>query len=86
LELHHHGSYLDKNSLAIEHGINEFGAQMVRRAQEAQVLKQANPLLLIELIMGAFLGIFRAGIEGRLKLTKELFAVAEQCCWEAIRA
>ena len=86
LELHHHGSYLDKNSLAIEHGIIEFGAAIVRRAQEAQAIKEANPLLLMELVNGAFLGIFRAGIEGRLKLTKELFAVAEQCCWEAIRA
>jgi TetR/AcrR family transcriptional regulator, repressor of fatR-cypB operon len=86
LELHHHGSYLDKNSLAIEHGIIEFGAAVVRRAQEAQAIKKADPLLLMELVNGAFLGIFRAGIEGRLKLTKELFAVAEQCCWEAIRA
>jgi len=86
LELHHHGSYLDKNSLAIEHGIIEFGVVMVQRAQEAQAIKKADPLLLMELINGAFLGVFRAGIEGRLKLTKELFAVAEQCCWEAIRA
>ena len=86
LELHHHGSYLDKNSLAIEHGIIEFGVVMVRRAQEAQAIKKADPLLLMELINGAFLGIFRAGIEGRLKLTRELFALAEQCCWEAVRA
>lgn len=86
LELHHHGSYLDKDSLAIEHGIIEFGVIMVRRAQEAQAIKKADPLLLMELINGAFLGIFRAGIEGRLKLTRELFALAEQCCWEAVRA
>jgi AcrR family transcriptional regulator len=86
LELHHHGSYLDRNSLAIEHGIIEFGVVMVRRAQEAQAIKKLDPLLLMELINGAFLGIFRSGIEGRLVLTKELFMVAEQCCWEAIRA
>ena len=86
LELHHHGSYLDKQSLAIEHGIIEFGVQMVRRAQTAQAIKKADPLLLMELINGAFLGIFRASVEGRLKLTKEMFMVAERCCWEAIRA
>ena len=85
LELHHHGSYLDKNSLAIEHGIIEFGVVMVRRAQEAQAVKKVDPVLLMNLVNGAFLGVFRAGIEGRLKLTKELFMVAEQCCWEAIR-
>jgi hypothetical protein len=86
LELHHHGSYLDKESLAIEHGIIEFGVLMVRRAQQAQAIKEADPLLLMELVNGAFLGIFRASVEGRLKLTKELLMTAEQCCWEAIRA
>jgi AcrR family transcriptional regulator len=86
LELHHHGSYLDQKSMAIEHGIVEFGVEMVRRAQEAQAIKKADPLLLMELMNGAFLGIFRASVEGRLKLTKEMYMVAEQCCWEAIRA
>ncbi|HEY1585823.1 MAG TPA: TetR/AcrR family transcriptional regulator [Polyangia bacterium] len=86
LELHHHGSYLDKESMAIEHGIIEFGVVMVRRAQQAQAIKEADPLLLMELVNGAFLGIFRASVEGRLKLTKELLMTAEQCCWEAIRA
>ena len=59
---------------------------MVRRAQEAQAIKKADPVLLMELVNGAFLGIFRAGVEGRLKLTKALLMEAEQCCWEAIRA
>ncbi|HEY7957705.1 MAG TPA: TetR/AcrR family transcriptional regulator [Polyangia bacterium] len=86
LELHHHGSYLDQESLAIEHSIVEFGAGMVRRAQKAQAVKKADPVLLIELVLGAFLGVFRAGVEGRLKLTKPLFMTCEQCCWEAIRA
>ena len=86
LELHHHGDYLDKESLAIEHGIIDFGVGMVRRAQEARVIRKADPLLLMELVNGAFLGIFRASVEGRLKLTKEQYMVGEQCCWEAIRA
>jgi hypothetical protein len=58
----------------------------VRRAQKAQAVKKADPVLLIELVLGAFLGVFRAGVEGRLKLTKPLFMTCEQCCWEAIRA
>lgn len=86
LELHHHGSYLDESSLAIEHRIIEFGVIMVRRAQEAQAIKKVDPLLLMELVNGAFLGIFRAGMEKRLRLNRELFMIAEQCCWEAIRA
>ena len=86
LELHHHGSYLDKKSLAIEHGIIEFGVAMVTHAQEKQAIKKGDPLLMMELVNGAFLGIFRATVEGRLKLTKREYMVAEQLCWEAIRA
>jgi hypothetical protein len=86
LELNHHGTYLDQKSLAIEHGIIEFGVMVVRRGQELQAIRKGDPMLLIELANGAFLGIFRAATEGRLKLTKAMFMEAEQCCWEAIRA
>jgi hypothetical protein len=40
----------------------------------------------MELTNGAFIGVFRAGLEGRFVLSKELFMEAEQCCWEAVRA
>jgi AcrR family transcriptional regulator len=86
LELHHHGSYLDKESLAVEATIHEFGAVMVRRAQETQTLKPLDPVILIELVNGAFLGVFRAAMEGRIPLDKKTFMAIEQCCWEAIRA
>jgi AcrR family transcriptional regulator len=86
LELHHHGSYLDAESQAIEKGIHEFGNLMVRRAQAAQAVKPLDPVLLMEICNGAFLGVFRAAIEGRLPLNKETLMLAEQCCWEAIRA
>ncbi|HEX6836382.1 MAG TPA: TetR/AcrR family transcriptional regulator [Polyangia bacterium] len=86
LELHHHGSYLDPKSLAIEKGITEFGVMMVRHAQDAQAIKKLDPMLLLELVNGAFLGVFRAGMEMRINLNKDLYMQAEQCCWEAIRA
>jgi AcrR family transcriptional regulator len=86
LELHHHGSYLDAASLALEHQLVEFGTEMVRRGQTAQALKPLDAALLMELVNGAFLGVFRAGIEGRVKLERAVFADAETCCWEAIRA
>jgi len=86
LELHHHRSYLDSESQSIEKGMHEFGAVMVRRAQAAQAVKPLDPVLLIEICNGAFLGVFRAAMEGRVPLSKETLMAAEQCCWEAIRA
>jgi AcrR family transcriptional regulator len=86
LELHHHGSYLDETSKGIERRVTEFGIAMVSRAQAAQTLKALPPELLVELVNGAFLGVFRAAVEGRLPLTREMLMQAEQCCWEAVRA
>jgi len=86
LELHHHGSYLDAESKRIENQVIDFGIEMVRRAQAAQALKPLDPALLVELVDGAFLGVFRAGLEGRVPLTRETLMAAERCCWEAVRA
>jgi hypothetical protein len=86
LELHHHASYLDAESVAIEHQLVGFGVEMIKRAQEVQALKKMTPELLMELANGAFIGVFRGGLEGRFPLNKETLMLAEQCVWEAIRA
>jgi AcrR family transcriptional regulator len=86
LELHHHASYLDDESRAMLNGIMDFGVEMIRRAQAEQALKPLPAILLMELVNGAFIGVFKAGVEGRISLTPEVFQAAEQCCWEAIRA
>ena len=86
LELHHHASYLDAESVAIEHQLVGFGVEMIKRAQEVQALKGLTPELLMELSNGAFIGVFRGALEGRLPMKKETLMLAEQCCWEAIRA
>lgn len=86
LELHHHASYLDAESRALESQLLEFAARMMKKAQAEQALKNEPPELLMAVSNGAFVGLFRAGMQGRVELTLELFMSAEQCCWEAIRA
>jgi AcrR family transcriptional regulator len=86
LELHHHGSYLDAESLAMESQIVDFGIGMVKRAQAQQALKPIDAAELMAFAFGAFIGVFRHGIEKRIPLTRKVFLSAEQCCWEAIRA
>ncbi|HEY5240492.1 MAG TPA: TetR/AcrR family transcriptional regulator [Polyangiaceae bacterium] len=86
LELHHHGSYLDDESRRIENQTLDFGIEMVKRAQSDEALKPLPASLLVELSNGAFLGVFRAGLEGRIPLTKATLMDAERCCWEAVRA
>ena len=86
LELHHHGSYLDAESQRLENGLKEFGAAFVRRAQASGALKHMDPVLLMELIFGAFIGMIRARWEGRLTLDAAAIAAAEAACWDAVAA
>jgi AcrR family transcriptional regulator len=86
LEFHHHASYLDAESVATEQQLFGFGVMVVEQAQAAQALKQVPAALLLEFANGAFLGVFRAGVAGRVPLTRETFMIAEQCAWEAVRA
>jgi AcrR family transcriptional regulator len=86
LELHHHGSYLDEDSRTIERHTLDFGVAMVMRAQQAQAIKPLSAPLLVELVNGAFLGVFRAALEGRFALDMPTLMDAERCCWEAVRA
>jgi TetR/AcrR family transcriptional regulator, repressor of fatR-cypB operon len=86
LELHHHGSYLDQESMTLEKGLTDFATSMVRKAQVEEALKAGDPELLMAISNGAFIGVFRAGIEKRIELSMQVFMAAEQCCWEALRA
>ena len=84
LELHHHQSYLDAESQAMENNLKDFAAAMVRRAQDAGDVKAGSPQLVMELVFGAFIGLMRAHQEGRLALTEEDRELAERSCWDAI--
>lgn len=84
LELHHHGSYLDAESRAMENRLKDFAAGMVTRAQQEGVIKAGPPTLLMELVFGAFIGMMRAHGEGRADLDDAARALAEQAGWDAI--
>ena len=68
----------------MENRLKEFGALLVRQAQDQGAIRQGPTELLMELIFGAFIGAMRAHLEGRLALTEELRDFAEQACWDAI--
>jgi len=86
LELHHHASYLDAESIAIERRIVDVGMRLIEQAQARGEVRAAPPMLLAALLTGAFVGMVRKAWEGLLELTPENIAIAEQCAWEMIRA
>jgi AcrR family transcriptional regulator len=86
LELHHHASYLDGESRALEARMLELFTNVVTSAQARGELKAGPPSLLMALVMGAFIGVIRNCLELAQPLERADWTLAEQCIWEAIRA
>lgn len=86
LELHHHRSYLDAESRALENQVKDFAAVAVSRGQAMGVFRKMDTTVLLELLFGAFVGMIRAHQEGRVKLTDETIEAARGACWDLVRA
>ena len=63
LELHHHASYLDAESQALEQRMLDLFTNVVVAAQARGELKAGSPRLLMGLVMGAFVGVIRSCVE-----------------------
>jgi AcrR family transcriptional regulator len=85
LELHNHQSYLDAESRAIEERITQFGMEFIRQAQRRGDIRNVEPMLLVGIVLGAFIGLVRRASECGLVLDDSAWNTAEQCVWEAIR-
>jgi TetR/AcrR family transcriptional regulator, repressor of fatR-cypB operon len=85
LELHHHGSYLDKRSLAVEEALLMPLRAFAAEAQRTGEIKALPAEMLGALVFGSFTGLVLAARKGLLHLTPKTIAAAEQCMWEAIR-
>ena len=85
LELHHHASYLDDESRAMERRVLDLATSFVVKMQAARVFKPIEPEILMAIVYWSFVGLGRCEKEGRLTLTDQHLAEAEQCVWEAIR-
>jgi AcrR family transcriptional regulator len=83
LELHHHASYLDEASRALEHQMLVFARSMITEGQKTGGLREMDPDVMIALVNGAFIGLFRAGMEGTAPFSKKAFDEAEERMWQA---
>ena len=86
LELHHHASYLDAESRAVEQRMLEVITAVVQAAQQRRELKQGSARLLMGMVMGALVGVIRSCLDFNQDVATADWAFAEQCVWEAIRS
>jgi AcrR family transcriptional regulator len=84
LESHHHAGYLDQASreagAALEAPLTDF----VLRAQAAGAVRPLPPELLVSMLLGAFVGLFKAAETGRLVLSPEVLACSEEAAWRTL--
>lgn len=85
LELHHHGSYLDKHSVAVEEAVMMPLRGFVAEARRTGEIKPIQAEILGALVYGAFTGLVQGVRKGLLHLTPKVLEAAEQCMWEAVR-
>jgi AcrR family transcriptional regulator len=86
LETHHHATYLDAASLESRASAEEPISDFARRAQRAGAMREAPPELLLSMVLGAFVGLFKAADTGRIELSPEILARSEEAAWEMVRA
>lgn len=85
LELHHHGSYLDAESRAIEMRVLVPIAAVLELGRARGETKAMPPQALIVTVWGAFVGMIKAARLGYYLLTDTLCTQVEETCWDAIR-
>lgn len=86
IELHHHASYLDAESIAIEQQLFALALGFIRGMQDREEFRKMPPEVLWSLVEGAFIGIVRSAKEGRLTLGPAEIETAEAAVWEMIKA
>jgi AcrR family transcriptional regulator len=84
LESHHHATYLDAASRAAGAALEAPIADFVARGQASGEIRSAPPPVLISLLLGAFVGLFKAAEEERLQLSEEALSASEEAAWELL--
>ncbi len=81
LENHRHDVYLDDESRTLAARIDAGAAEYVRRGQRSGEIRPGPPEALAALVFGAFVGLLRAGHEGRLPVDEALLMDMEDAVW-----
>ncbi len=86
LELHHHASYLDAESRALELRSLLRLIDVLRSAHERGMPQPLAVETTLALVWGAFVGLVKASRLGYLTLDAATVTAAEEACWNAITA
>lgn len=86
LELQHHEDYLDARSRALSDAVFATAEGFVRDSQAAGAMRAGEPPVVIALVFGAFVGLFKESCAGRFALDAGAVADAGETVWRMIAA
>lgn len=85
LEAHHHAAYLDQASRDLTAWAIAQFQDFFEVSRHDQITRDAPPELLVAIVMGAFMGVQKAFMNGVVEQTPANETLAEEICWEAVR-
>lgn len=85
LEQHHHSTYLDDESRALEARLLEPARAFFELQSRAKVVRKAPVEVLFALTWGGIMGVVRAAWEGYVELDAKIEQQAADAIWDAIR-
>ncbi|HEX5939737.1 MAG TPA: TetR/AcrR family transcriptional regulator [Dehalococcoidia bacterium] len=81
LETHPHADYLDDQSVEISARVGDVARSFILRGQRLGDIRRADADVLIAMVFGAFIGMFKAGLGQEPARVTE----AEECLWEMLK-
>jgi AcrR family transcriptional regulator len=87
LELHHHGDYLDGESVGLQAQLHQRFVDLIQTLQAARALRgDVDPDVIIAVFEGVFMRMRHEADRSADGLDARLLEQAERCIWEAVRA
>lgn len=86
LELQHHEDYLDARSRALSDAVFATAELFVRDSQATGAMREGEAPVVIALVFGAFVGLFKESCAGRFALDAGAVAQAGETVWRMIAA
>ncbi len=84
MDLHHHGSYLDAESIALGRFYRDTAEAFIRDAHAAGAIRDIDPALIVALMWGAATGLTKFAGQGALDFNLDAAVEMEDALWRAI--
>lgn len=84
MDLHHHGPYLDADSIALGRVYRDAAERFIRDARAAGAIRDIDPVLVVALMWGAAAGLTKFAGQGAFDFDLDVAVEMEDALWRAI--